>query len=130
MWKKMKGDEEPEMMIGALVFVIGFALVIVIIFTKFSDFSSVLKTSQDAITAIDEAHKAVACLKGSSDFIDEAAITKAMLDSCGVTYNVYVRVIEIPAKDWLSKISNPDHTVYAPVRVDGQVHMGEVDVKK
>ena len=126
--QKMKGEEEAEMTIGAIIFVVSLAIIYGVIFMRFMDYSTAMKESQDKIAAVNEAHRALSCLKGSA-FVLESAPAQDKLDSCGITYDVCVKDLE-NGKTWLKcGMREPDHGIYFPIKDNGAIHMGELDVK-
>ncbi len=126
--RMMKGDEEPEMVIGTIIFVCSILFIFGIMFLRFSDFSVFVRTSQDSMAAINEAHMAVACLAEGNDLATET-ITKEKLDSCRKDYSLCVKDMETKEM-WFVCPDNPDHVLYLPIESGNSIHMGELDVKK
>lgn len=131
--RKMKGDEEPEMVIGSIMFVLALGFIFVIIFLRLTDYSAVLASGQDTITAISESHRAVACLEKVSSPVDFNKITQKTLDDCNVNdYQVCITDMEKPETKWPAdcEITNPDHTMYITLKAGDAIHMGRLNVKK
>ncbi len=128
----MKGDEEPEMVIGAIIFVLAIGFVLLIVLMVMTDYSSVMASNQDAIATISDAHRAVACLRDGKSAVQDSIITQKTLDSCGIEdYAVCVKDLDNPGVSWLDcRMSSIDHTVYFALETGGAIHMGRLDVKK
>jgi hypothetical protein len=129
----MKGDEEPEMVIGAILFVLAFGFTLLIIFTRLTNYNTALISNQDTIAAISEAHMAAACLERASSPIDFSKITQKTLDDCSFRgYDICITNEENTAKTWPAdcSITNPGHTIYVVVKSGEATFMGRLDVKK
>ncbi len=130
--RMMKGDEEPEMVIGAIIFVMAIGFVFLIVFMVMTDYSTAMAANQDVIAAIGDAHRAVACLGNGDAAVQGSEITQKTLDSCGIKdYRVCVKDMDDASKKWLDcNMSSIDHTVYFALETGGAIHMGRLDVRK
>ncbi len=127
----MKGDEEPEMTIGAIIFVVAIGFVLLIVFMGLADYDTAITSNQETMAAISEAHRAMECMKAGAAFAAEPDITESNIESCNIIdYQVCIRDIE-SGKSWMDcDMVNPDHTTYLAIKYDGKINMVRLYVKK
>ena len=127
--RMMKGDEEPEMTIGTIIFVAGLLFVFGIVFLRFTEFNALIKTDLDQIESVNMAHLAKKCFT-TDGVVQEPLLTMSRKQDCKIKGKICVIDIE-SGKQWLecSNVDKPMHKIHAPLLTsDGNIHMGEISV--
>jgi len=129
--RMMKGDEEPEMTLGTILFVVALIFVFGIVLVRFTEYSAVIKNDAVQIEMVNMAHIAKSCFEAKSGMIPVNDISLAGKDGCGIGVHVCIRDIET-GDEWLEcdKVDDPVHEIHSPLLTSGgQVHMGELSVQ-
>lgn len=127
--RMMKGSEEAEVAMGAVVLVIAFGMVFGTMVMKFTDYSAVTTTGQNEMTAIAEAHRSVHCLQ-MLYFSAEQLSDAGVLARCASSHDICVRDLETGRRsggcggrgEW-------SHTIYFTLRSGNDIHMGGLSVR-
>jgi hypothetical protein len=127
----MKGDEEPEMMMAIMIFVIGIAMVVFIIFTNFTDYTASIRTDQSELKASYEIHRIAACLQGKIDLSASGLKkTEAEIGNCKGDYEVCVSdVVSGVQTSACSGKQAWDRKIYITAQYSGFVNMISVSIK-
>jgi len=128
--RRMKGGEDPEMMIGTIIFVVGLGIMLILLLSRYTQVSAVVKTSENSIEMINVAHYAKKCFS-VDDVLREDLMTSARKLECQLSGYVCIADIETGRK-WLdcAKVDNPMHDIHAPLLLSsGEIHTGDISVQ-
>jgi hypothetical protein len=124
--RRLKGSEEPEMMLGAILFVIGIAALAYVIFGQLTSYSTAVRTDQDVMASIARAHTAAACLE-AIDFSQDYVTTGKGVMKCGSSLKC-VKDITTGKIMWGCTSSETMRNSYFPMKFGDSVHMGNLGV--
>ena len=128
--RRMKGDEEPEMAIGTLLFVGGILVIFAIIFARYTQYDAIVKTNSESIEMVNFAHYSKECFS-TDGYLRDDLMTKQHKAECNL--HVYVCIKDLETGDmWLdcSETDHPGHTIHAPLVRGDEIHMGEISVQE
>ena len=124
----MKGEEDPEMAIGSIIFVISVAFLVFIVLGRYTDFSAVITTSNDEISSMAMAHTIAACLEGKIDASFGSSTEKA-ISECGRGLDMCVFDLDNGEKSGSCEGKKQwKQTVYFNIPSAGGLDMGGLNV--